>query len=166
VELSELNELITELALFYERKEPKNQTIELWFKMVKKIPSEPIKWMVKKIQEKHESFPKNITSALWGSYTEWQQANPDKIKQQDFWDCPDCNEGLIFAKKKKEGNNYEYVFRCVKCKQNHCRSYPLASPMELKEEGYDVIPKGGNLKSIYKPNRDLNGLLTSFTKTF
>lgn len=133
----ELAGLITELCNFYERKEPKQNTVELWFKLVKNIPSEPIAWITKKIFETHESFPRNITAALWSSYTEWQQANPDKRAIESYFDCPDCNEGLIFAKKKKNGIDYEYIFRCSKCRQNHVKAYPIASRLELLEE-YEV----------------------------
>jgi hypothetical protein len=157
MELHDFTGALTTLCNFYERKEPRQATMELWFKLVQRIPSEPISWIIKKIEETHDSFPKNVTSAFWGSYGEWQQTNPDKIKQQEFFDCPDCNEGLIFANKIKNGNNYRYVFRCVKCKQNHCRSYPFASRLELKEDGYDVTPKAGNLSNgkKYKSTREM-----------
>ena len=162
MELFELVNMVSELCAFYERqKEPKQATIELWFKMVKNIPSEPILWITQRIKETHEVFPKNIPATLWGSYTEWQRVNPDKKAIENYFDCPDCNEGLIFATKKKNDLKYRYVFRCVKCKQNHCRAYPLSSPMGLKEDGYDVIPKEGNLKSTNKKDSNLSDLVKS-----
>lgn len=146
---NELVNIISELCSFYERKEPKIATIELWFRLVKNIPSEPLLWIVKKIQEVHESFPKNITSALWGTYTVWQQTFPEKKTIKRFFDCSDCNEGLIFARKKNAPHVSEFVFRCSKCRQDNTRSYPLSSRLELLEE-YDVVPKEGNLKAYDK----------------
>ena len=132
----ELATLITELCGFYERKEPKQNTIELWFKLVKNIPSESLNWVTKKIFETHESFPRNITASLWAAFTEWQQANPDKRAIQSYFSCTDCSEGLIFARSKKTGN--EYVFRCAKCRQDHTKAYPVSSRLELLEN-YEVV---------------------------
>lgn len=155
MEVSELGELIKELSLFYERKEPKAATIELWHRLVKRIPSEPIKWITKKIEENHESFPKNLTATLWGTYTVWQQTFPEKKTMKRFFDCSDCNEGLIFARKKNAPHISEFVFRCSKCRQDNTRAYPLSSRLELLEE-YDVVPKEGNLRSS---NKNLNDLV-------
>lgn len=133
----ELVNLITELCSFYERKEPKQNTIELWFRLVKNIPSEPIKWITQRIFENNESFPRNITATLWATFTEWQSANPDKRAIENYFHCPDCNEGLIFASKEKNGINYKYVFRCAKCMQNKTKAYPVMSRLELLEN-YEV----------------------------
>jgi hypothetical protein len=134
MQLNEFTKALTSLCDFYERKEPKQATIELWFRLVQRMPSEPIPWIVKKIQETQESFPRNMTAAFWGSYTEWQQAYPDKKAHKDYFHCPDCNDGLIFAKKEKNGVKYSYVFRCVKCKQDNTKAYPMASRLELLQE--------------------------------
>ena len=137
MELYEFTKALSTLCDFYERKEPKQSTIELWFGLIKRMPSEPIPWIIKKIQETHETFPKNMTAAFWGTYSEWQQANPDKRAIQSFFDCSDCSEGLIFAKKIIEGKKYSYVFRCTKCRQNHNQNYPSMSRLELMEN-YEV----------------------------
>jgi hypothetical protein len=163
MQLLEFNNLLTELSNYYERKEPKTSTIDLWYNKIHAIPSEPIKWIAKKIEESNDSFPKNLPSAIWGAYTEWQQANPEKLARESFFDCPDCNEGLIFAKKQKNGVNYSYVFRCARCKQNHYRAYPLDSPIELLEE-YEVTLKKGNLKSSYKVERNIKNIISSIGK--
>ena len=137
MELYEFTKALSTLCDYSERKEPKQSTIEPWFENVKRIPSEPIKWIVKKIQETHDSFPKNMPSAFWGSFGEWQQANPDKRAHESFFNCTDCLEGLIFAKKFIEGKKYSYVFRCTKCRQNHNQNYPAMSRLELMEN-YEV----------------------------
>jgi len=137
--LDEFTGIVTELSDFYERKQPKINTIDLWYQSIKRIPGEPVKWIARHIEDNYESFPKNIVSALWGGYTEWQQANPDKMAKESFFDCPDCSEGLIFARKTKNNISYKYVFRCIKCKQSKCRSYPESSAAELKDNGYNII---------------------------
>jgi hypothetical protein len=137
MEIFEFAQSLKTLCDFYERKEPKQSTIELWFESVHKMPSEPLKWIVKKIQETHDSFPKNMPSAFWSGYTEWQSANPDKRATPSFFACSDCNEGLIFANKVVNKIKYSYVFRCTKCKQNHNNNYPAMSRLELLEN-YEV----------------------------
>ena len=88
--LDEFTGIVTELSDFYERKQPKINTIELWYRSIKRIPSEPVKWIARHIEDNYESFPKNIVSALWGGYTEWQQAHPDKAARESFFHCADC----------------------------------------------------------------------------
>jgi hypothetical protein len=134
--ISDLTNLVNELSTFYERKEPKPSTIELWYRLVKNIPLEPIKWIIKKIEENYDSFPKNITSALWSTYGEWQQSYPEKKSIENYFDCPDCHQGLIFAYKQIDNMNYEFVFRCSLCKQSRTKAYPLGSRKELERQGY------------------------------
>jgi hypothetical protein len=155
MEKTEFVDLLKELSDFYERKEPKTSTIDLWYRLVQRIPSEPVKWITKKIEEVYEAFPRNLTAALWSSYTQWQQSYPEKKAKKVYFDCPDCNEGLIFAKKKNAPHVSEFVFRCSRCRQDNTRAYPLSSRLELLEE-YDVMPKEGNLKSS---NKNLNDLV-------
>lgn len=138
MELYEFTRVLTTLCDFYERKEPKQATIELWFRLIKDIPSEPIPWILKKIQENHESFPKNMTAVFLSMFREWQQANPDKRAIRHFFECPDCDDGLIFAKRETNGVNYRYVFRCVKCRQDKTQAYPEASKLSLSQD-YEIL---------------------------
>jgi hypothetical protein len=142
VELFEFTQILKELVDFYERKEPKQGTTELWFDKVKRIPSEPIRWMLQKIQDEHEAFPRNVPGALWGAFREWQQAYPERIDRKDYFDCPDCTDGLIWAKQIKNGIPYGYVFRCARCKQNNCQQYPMTRLDEIKAD-YEIRPKKG-----------------------
>jgi len=158
MELYEFTKMLKELMDFYERKEPKQGTIELWFGKVSKVPSEPIKWIVNRIENDYETFPKNFCKAIMDTYREWTQANPDKRAAQRYYDCPDCNEGLIWARKLVENKPYTYVFRCLKCKQNTTQAYPLASRLELRAE-YDVIPKLGDLSETAKKYRNWKELV-------
>jgi hypothetical protein len=138
MQMNEFTNLLNELSSFYERKEPKPTTIELWYHLIKNIPSEPVTWITKKIEENYESFPKNLTAALWSTYNEWQQVYPEKKAIENYFDCPDCHEGLIIVYKKVNNYNYEYVFRCARCKQSRLRAYPLGGKKELLENGYSL----------------------------
>jgi hypothetical protein len=139
MKLPELTDLVNELSLFYERKEPKPATVELWYRLVKNIPSEPIKWITKKIEENYEAFPRNLTAALWSSYNEWQQAYPEKKAIEKYFACPDCKDGLILVYKLVNNYNYEFVFRCALCNQSRVRAYPKAVLKELLNQGYSQV---------------------------
>ena len=143
MELFEYNKFLKELSDFYERKEPKPGTAELWFEKVAKIPGEPLKWIAKKIENDNDSFPRNLPTAICAAYREWQQANPSKIAHKRHEDCPDCQDGLIWARQAKQGIRYTYVFACARCQQCTASQYPQALRVELMAD-YDVIPKAGD----------------------
>ena len=156
MELFEFTKLLKELTDYYERaKEPKHATVDLWFAKVKNIPSEPIDWIISKIEADNESFPRNLPGAVWGAFREWMQSNPDKVaRSRKYHDCPDCSEGLIWARQEKNGRRYAYVFRCAHCKQSSLQAYPLAARVELMAD-YDVIPKNGDPHDRAKRMRDM-----------
>ncbi len=130
---------LMEMAAFYERKQqPAQKTFDIWFNKVQKIPAESLMWITKKIQDEFEIWPRNITATLWAMYHQWLDAYPEKRAIENYFYCPDCNDGLITARKAKNGVNYRYIFRCTKCKQNHNRSFPLVSRAELMNDGYDL----------------------------
>ena len=158
MELFEYNKFLKELSDYYERKEPKPGTTELWFSEVRKIPGEPLKWIAKKIENENDSFPRNLPSAVWGAYREWQQANPHKIAHKWREDCPDCQGGLIWARQAREGVRYTYVFACARCQQCTASQYPRALRAELMAD-YDVIPKGGDPAATAKKYRNLPDML-------
>lgn len=144
MELFEFTRVLKELTDYYERaKEPRHGTIELWFAKVKKIPGEPLPWIVSRIESENETFPKNLPGALWAFYREWLSANPDRVAHIQPRDCPDCTDGLLWATIRKNGIQYSYVFRCCLCRQSMVQAYPLAGRRELGEDGYQVMPKEG-----------------------
>lgn len=144
MELYEFTKLLKELTDYYERaKEPRPGTTDLWFGKVKNIPSEPLAWITSKIEAENESFPRNLPGAVWETYRAWMQTNPDRVSVKNYFDCPDCTDGLIRARLEKGGQRYTYVFRCSKCRQSTAQSYPVASRIELMAD-YDVIPKNGD----------------------
>jgi DNA-directed RNA polymerase subunit M/transcription elongation factor TFIIS len=144
MEQFEFIKIIKDLCDYYERpKEPRQGTIELWFGKVKSIPSEPINWISKKIEDDYDSFPRNLPGAMWGAFREWQQANPHRMTEKQYFDCPECSKGLIYAKNIKNGHSYGYVFRCAMCRQSTVVAYPMALRTELQAD-YEVTPKSGN----------------------
>lgn len=154
------DDMIKDLGSFYEKiKAPGKNTMDLWYQKTKSIPTESLEWIKNKIFDEHESFPKNISSALWTMYQEWLKAHPDKIAIKTFFNCPDCFEGLIFCHKLVgEQRYYRYVFRCAKCRQDHTRAYPEVFKAQLMQNGfvfdYKPVPprlrKRGNLGEAIK----------------
>jgi hypothetical protein len=130
--------VITKLCDYYERKEPKNAAMEVWFARCKPIPTEPLGYITQKIMDNNEIFPKNLPAAMWESFNEWLQANPEKRAQKTYTHCPDCEDGLIFTSKYSEKlkTKYKYVFSCGKCRQSEFRQYPMAMLHELAAEGH------------------------------
>lgn len=139
---SEFEDFLIEIGHFFERsKSPSVRTIDIWFEKIKAIPFESLKWITRRIQDEYEYWPKNITATLWSFYHQWLDAHPDKRVIENYFDCPDCDEGLITACKEKNSTKYRYVFRCTKCKQNRTPAYPKASRVDLLSEGYEVMKK-------------------------
>lgn len=143
MELFEFTKAIKELCDFYERaKEPRQGTIELWFDRVRQIPSEPVPWIIGKIEENSDTFPRNLPGALWAGFREWSQAYPEKMAPRVMCDCPDCTDGILWARAEKNGQRYSYIFRCARCKQSNTEAYPMASRTELMAD-YEVMPRDG-----------------------
>jgi ribosomal protein S27AE len=135
---NDFSRIISTLCEYYERREPKNAALEAWFARCKHIPIEPLDYIAQKIMENHETFPKNLPSAMRDTFTEWLQANPDKRAVKTFTNCPDCEDGLIFTTKHQEKLKvkYKYVFSCGKCRQSEFRQYPTAMLFDLISDGH------------------------------
>jgi hypothetical protein len=139
---NEFEDFLIDMGHFFERsKAPNSRTIDLWFEKIKAIPAESLKWITKKIQDEYEIWPRNITATLWAFYHQWLDAHPEKRAIETFFNCSDCDEGLITAYKKKNDIKYRYVFRCSKCRQDHTKAYPIAARLELMNDGYEIRPK-------------------------
>jgi len=143
MQLLEFTKAIKELGDFYERKsEPKQGTIELWFDKVQSIPSEPVPWIVGRIEQDSESFPRNLPGALWAGFREWMQLNPDKAAHRENKQCVDCEGGLLWVRKYIDGRVHYAVFECAQCGGDVWPQYPSATRDELMAD-YDVMPKDG-----------------------
>lgn len=156
MELNEFVNSISVLCSYYERKEPKQSTLEVWHRWCHRIPSEPLTWIVRKIEEDYENFPRNLPGAVFEAYGEWQQANPDKMAAERYFYCPDCIEGLIFTQKIIDNMKYSYVFRCGRCRQSRTTAYPIAGRLDLLGEGYIVGGVQPTEKLIDPPPFDPN----------
>ncbi len=132
---------LAKLSAFYERKvQATPGTADIWFDKVKHIPDECLPWIEKKIQDECDHWPHNITMAICEYHRAWQESNPDKRAPERHWECTDCSDGLIFARKVNKDTKvkYRYVFKCLKCKQSKY-DYPLSSVVELIRDGYEVV---------------------------
>ena len=133
---------IKELCDYYERKEPKAGTQELWFDRVKSIPHEAMKWIITKITQENDTFPHNLPGVLAALFFQWRESNPRKLYHEHI-DCPDCDDGIITAWKISNNNRpYSYLFRCGRCKQVAVTSWPVSTRWQLIDDGYDPEPKG------------------------
>lgn len=134
----DFDELISSVGAFYERKvQPTPKTFDIWFAKVQKIPREALKWIEKKIQDECEMWPRNITATIWAFYHQWLDAYPEKRAHKNYFNCPDCHEGLIYATKEKNGVKYRYIFRCSKCQQDKTSAWPIMGRLELMQD-YEV----------------------------
>ncbi|OPX91904.1 MAG: hypothetical protein A4E53_00624 [Pelotomaculum sp. PtaB.Bin104] len=141
-------QIIHKACFYYERKIPKDDTMDLWCDKVKSIPDEAADYISQHITDS-DIPPKNYPSVFWALFYAWQKANPEKTaRKQDYFECPDCHEGIIYASKRKTegGIAYKYFFRCCKCRQNHVQEYPKAYKDDLIKHGYEICnPSSGSL---------------------
>lgn len=129
--------IVRNLCTYFERKvTPTPQAIDMWFDRVKKIPDEPVDWIVSRVKELQESFPKNLPNMLWELYREWLASRPEKQEHRHV-DCDKCNgDGYVFALRFDDsGRHYEYGFRCPACDQSRDNGIPYWS-MTMISDGY------------------------------
>ena len=125
---------IKELSQFFERKEPSFAAIDLWFKVVQKIPDESVPWIVEKIKGS-DIFPRNLTNVFWDLYRQWLTDNPHKRAPVSSYrqECRDCNgDGYLFVRKSGQG---KCVFRC-QCLRAREQGIPVADVRELMSQGW------------------------------
>jgi hypothetical protein len=111
--------IVKNLCIYFERKVmPIPEAIDMWFRRCEKIPDESVEWIVKRIKDNCEGFPKNLPNMLWEHYREWLSSHPEKQALPRGELCKKCNGfGYIFGFSFMEGRHYEYVFRCPACQQ-------------------------------------------------
>ena len=146
--------IVRSLCTYFERKViPTPDAITMWFTRVEKIPDEPVNWMVQKIKEQQEMFPRNLPNLLWEYYREWQQMNPDKMVSRGHICTADhCNgEGYVFATHSRDdGQRYEYVYRCPVC--NQAREFTFSAfhrhDVTIGINPVPIIRAGKSIKSV------------------
>lgn len=136
----EFNAMIVRLCGYFERKAPvTNETLDLWYGLVKYIPAECLIWIEKKMKEECDGWPRNIGMVVRDLYETWLVLNPEKRAiTKEGMACPDCADGLIFVTRKKNGVNYHFVFGCSICRQATL-GIPTASAAELAKQGYAIL---------------------------
>lgn len=134
--------IVRNLCTYFERKvTPTPQAIDMWFDRVKKIPDEPVDWIVSRVKELQESFPKNLPNMLWELYREWLASRPEKQAHRHV-DCDKCNgDGYVFALRfDDKGRHFQYAFRCPACDQAPELGIPFWSPQKHITDGFHPIP--------------------------
>ncbi|PIP07997.1 MAG: hypothetical protein COX51_05410 [Syntrophobacteraceae bacterium CG23_combo_of_CG06-09_8_20_14_all_50_8] len=130
------HDFVKELCFYYERKEPREQALDLWFTEVKHIPDEPLDWMRAQISSRHESYPKNLPVVMRELWQQWLENHPKKRAHGSTTaDCQDC-DGAGIITLYREG--YRYVFRCGKCQQSNLNGIPVAFLANLEVRGYTL----------------------------
>lgn len=145
-------QIVVKACDFYERRVPKDETMDLWAEKVKGIPDQAAGYIEDHITD-NDMLPKNIPGFMWVLCNAWQQANPGTQEANKVYKaCPDCIDGIIWASKANEsGRKYEYIFRCCRCRQNHVQAYPKAYKNELELQGYEITtPQGWKVSSQEK----------------
>lgn len=144
-------DIVSRACHYYERRFPKDETIDLWTEKVKGIPDEAAQYIEDHICDQ-DILPKNVPGYMWILYNAWKNAHPENNQSQMFRYCPDCIDGIIWAAKKNEvGTIYTSIFRCPACKQNHVQAYPIGRKSTLIADGYEIrTPKGSNLSAEEK----------------
>jgi len=129
-------EFLKSLCHYYERREPREQTLDLWFTEVKHIPDEPLQWMRAQITNRHESYPKNLPVVMREIWQQWLENHPNRRANRDAdSNCTDCEGAGIFTVY-REG--YRYVFRCGKCRHSNLNGIPVAFVSHLQAQGYTM----------------------------
>jgi integrase len=57
------HDFVRGLCFYYERRDPREEALDLWFQGVKHIPDEPVVWMSDQIRSRHDAFPRNLMRA-------------------------------------------------------------------------------------------------------
>jgi hypothetical protein len=129
-------EFLKSLCHYYERREPREQTLDLWFRDVKYLPDEPLDWMRGHICGQQEIFPRNLPSVMRDLWRQWLENNPRRQAHTDTEiHCPDCDgSGMVVVYRQ----SYRYAFRCGRCRQSRLQGIPLASVSDLLTRGYSL----------------------------
>ncbi len=131
---SAFGEFLTSLCHYYERKEPRKETLDLWFQEVKHLPEEPLDWIREQICQRQEGFPRNLPANMRELWQRWREEHPRKQARPDTdTNCRDCEgSGLITGY--RDGN--AYAFRCGRCRQSTLHGIPFATGLDLLAQGY------------------------------
>ena len=80
------HDFVKGLCFYYERRDPREETLDLWFQEVKHIPDEPVDWMSEQIRSRHESFPRNLPLVMRELWQQWLEDHPQRRAQRNTED--------------------------------------------------------------------------------
>ena len=72
------HDFVKGLCFYYERRDPREEALELWFQQVKHIPDEPVGWMSGQIRGRHESYPRNLPLVMRELWQQWLEDHPQR----------------------------------------------------------------------------------------
>jgi hypothetical protein len=129
------------LCFYYERRDPREEALDLWFQAVKHIPDEPMDWISEQIRSRHEAFPKNLPLVMRELWQQWLDDHPHRRTNRNAGEeCPDCDgHGLISLFRK----GCRYLFRCGRCKRSNLNGVPVAFLANLEARGYSLTKSAG-----------------------
>lgn len=124
------------LTRYYERKPPTHDTADLWYGRCERIPDEAAEWIVRRIQDTSDAWPRNLPAALNERCREWLDTYPEKRAISRATGCPHCDSGYVYALHTgRDGRQYRFVFRCAICDQAGENGVPTWRNL-LREENY------------------------------
>ena len=134
------HDFVKGLCFYYERRDPREETLDLWFKGVKHIPDEPVDWMSEQIRGRHETFPRNLPLVMRELWQQWLEDHPQRRTSRKTEEpCLDCDDtGLISLFLKGSS----YLFRCGRCKRSNLNGVPVAYLADLEARGYSLTRTG------------------------
>ena len=130
------HDFVRGLCFYYERRDPREEALDLWFQAVKHIPDEPVDWMSEQIRVRHEAFPRNLALVMRELWQQWLEDHPQRRAHRTAGEeCPDCDgDGLISLFRKGS----RYLFRCGRCKRSNLNGVPVAYLADLEARGYSL----------------------------
>ena len=77
---------------YFERKEPSDATVDLWYERVRDIPAQALPRIYQDLTEQ-EAFPRNLPAFMWARSQEWLSANP-RFRRLPDGNC-ECHRGFF-----------------------------------------------------------------------
>ena len=130
------HDFVKGLCFYYERRDPREEALDLWFQQVKHIPDESVDWISGQIRGRHESYPRNLPLVMRELWQQWLEDHPQRRSHGNAGaDCPDCDETGVISIYRKGSR---YLFRCRRCKRSNLNGVPAAFLVDLEAHGYTL----------------------------
>ncbi len=146
MEYTEFTRTVTELFEFFRYRPPSDTQIEIWFRKVKHLPGESLRWSLDLI-ESFDTMPRNIPKAFLRAWEAWLQEHPQRKASNylcdPFVDCPDCIDGIVYVERFTETGKQTAAFRCSKCRRSSLNGIPMASLEDVESDGWRRQKLGG-----------------------